>query len=114
MKIEQLNVATTTNEMRIEINRVSRYDPLIYHSLMAAEHLGLSGEDKYVILAYNALRDLAVIKQRLMDMEGLIPPSVIFLNDDDKIKRPSAGHQKPELTGDGNQQNHQKMNDIKW
>lgn len=43
------------NGMRKRIDELSRYDPLVRNVLSYARHQGLSGEDKYLLLAFHAL-----------------------------------------------------------
>lgn len=44
--------------MRQLIERAGRHSPLIHAVLDAARWKGMSGEDKYVLLAYSALLEL--------------------------------------------------------
>jgi hypothetical protein len=46
------------DEMRQVIDRAGRDSSLIHNALTAAQYKGMSGEDKYVLLAYSALREL--------------------------------------------------------
>lgn len=46
---------TTPNQMRAELARISRDDVLVRQVEDYARYSGLSGEDKYVVLAYHAL-----------------------------------------------------------
>lgn len=45
-------------EMRQIIDRTGLDCPIIYRTQCTARHLGLSGEDKYTLLAYSALLEL--------------------------------------------------------
>ena len=55
--IEQVKDASTPKEMRSEIFRLSYYDPLVRSVRDAANYSGMSAEDHYTVLAYNALRE---------------------------------------------------------
>jgi hypothetical protein len=48
----------SVNEMRLAIAEASRDSSLIARCVSHAQYMGLSGEDKYVVLAYHALREL--------------------------------------------------------
>ena len=63
----------TFDEMRAAINKGQRDSALIAQALRTAEHLGLSGEDKYVLLAYQALIQLEATHKRLMQCVNLMP-----------------------------------------
>lgn len=52
-----LEDAHTPDEMRRALLEFSRNDPLVHKVLNAGRHQGLSGEDTYVLLAYNALKE---------------------------------------------------------
>jgi hypothetical protein len=66
------------DEMRQVIDRASRDSSLIHNALTAAQYKGMSGEDKYVLLAYSALRELERHYQMNMDWLMLQPsPSII-------------------------------------
>jgi hypothetical protein len=54
--IEPIKDAETPNEMRAEFERLRNYDPLVRSVFDMARYSGMSGEDKYVVLAYHAIR----------------------------------------------------------
>lgn len=67
MKIEQVNDADTPEEMRAEIARLRRYDSTVCRVMDTADFRGLSGEDRYTMLAYYALKALSMTQQNLLD-----------------------------------------------
>jgi len=73
---------TDLNEMRQEIQRAARDSVLIRNAFMRAEHTGMSGEDKYVLLAYYALKELQVHYQRNMDWLMLTPSPFVIKSPD--------------------------------
>ena len=67
------------DEMRQAIDRASRDSSLIRNALEAAQWKGMSGEDKYVLLAYSALRELERHYQANMDWLMTQPsPAVVI------------------------------------
>ena len=56
-EFEQVRDAETPNEMRAELNRLKYFDPLVKNVFALADYSGLNAEDRYVILAYRAMRD---------------------------------------------------------
>ena len=56
MEIEQVKHAETPEEMRAEINRMAMHDALTRQVLDMANLRGMSGEDRYTMLAYAALK----------------------------------------------------------
>jgi len=66
-QIEQVKVAETAEEMRAEIFRLQRHDPMVRSIMDFANYRGLSAEDRYVMLAYNALKQLAEIKLHVLE-----------------------------------------------
>lgn len=67
------------DEMRQAIDRASRDSPLIRNALEAAQRKGMSGEDKYVLLAYSALRELERHYQANMDWLMTQPAPSVFV-----------------------------------
>lgn len=66
-------------EMRLIIDRAGRDCPLINRSECHARHLGLSGEDKYTLLAYYALLELNRLHKANMKWLMLQPsPSIVL------------------------------------
>lgn len=68
----------TFDEMRAAIEKGRRDSALIAQCLRQAEHMGLSGEDKYVMLAYQALIQLGSTHQQLMRVVSLTPGPITF------------------------------------
>lgn len=68
MHIEHVRKAETADEMRMELFRLRRYNPLVHTVMQMADCGGLSGEDRYVIMAYRALRELAYLQQNTLDV----------------------------------------------
>ena len=75
MVIEQVREAATPEEMRVEIFRLLRYDALVRSVMYSADYKGLSGEDRYTILAYYALRERAKYQQSTLDFVMTKPPA---------------------------------------
>lgn len=48
--------ATTPEEMRAELFRLKRYDPAVCAVLDLADCRGMNAEDRYTLLAYNAVK----------------------------------------------------------
>lgn len=61
------------DEMRQAINLAARNSSLVNRCLTSAEHQGLSGEDKHVMLAYYALRSLQDVYSQHMDLIMRMP-----------------------------------------
>ena len=72
----------TFDEMRAAITKGQRDSALIAQCLRQAEYMGLSGEDKYVILAYQALIQLEETHKRLMHFVSLMPNPTPILDRD--------------------------------
>lgn len=60
---EDVKDAETPEGMRRRIMQYSREDPMVRQVLDMARYHGMSGEDTYTVLAFNALRD----RERFMD-----------------------------------------------
>ena len=56
MEIEQVQHAETPDEMRAEIIRMAMHDALTQHGMRTSDRQGLSGEDRYTMLAYFLLK----------------------------------------------------------
>ena len=72
--IEQVRDASTPEEMRAEIFRLSHYDSMVRNCRDAANYRGSSAEDYYTMLAYYALKD----RQKFMGMvldQAMIDPA---------------------------------------
>lgn len=67
MLIEQMKDAATPEEMRAEIQRMRRYDPLACGAMELADREGMTAEDRYTVLAYHALRALIDARQRAIN-----------------------------------------------
>jgi len=77
------NDVPTFDQMREAIYQGSRDSHLIRGSLDAARYRGLSGEDTYVLLAYQALIHLESVHKRLMRMVSLTPMPPILMKESD-------------------------------
>ena len=71
--LEQVKDAETPEEMRAELYRLQYYDPLVRAVMDSADYRGASAEDRYTVLAYNALKQLAEIKRHVLDDAMLRP-----------------------------------------
>tara|TARA_R110001599_G_scaffold171353_1_gene362396 strand:- start:425268 stop:425489 length:222 start_codon:yes stop_codon:yes gene_type:complete len=54
------------NDMRKKIEEMNFDDPMVRHVFDAARHLGLSGEDKYVALAYQAIEKYKRLEKHVL------------------------------------------------
>ena len=75
MQIEQLREANTPEEMRAEIHRLSRdrLSVIVRATMDCADFYGMSAEDRYTMLAYQALRDLAQYQKVTLEQLALTP-----------------------------------------
>lgn len=80
-EIEQIKRVETLNEMRKELFRMSYHSPIVRATFDAANHAGLSGEDRYAMLAYNLLDRLCQLEEHLMVDFCLRPHSVVAPRD---------------------------------
>lgn len=55
-KVLEVKDATTPEEMRAELFRLSHYDHLVQAVWRAADYRGMSTEDRYSVMAYEALK----------------------------------------------------------
>jgi hypothetical protein len=76
---EPINPCGTVHEMRTEMNRLRRYDPLIHAVFTMHEYHGTGGEDQYAHLAYVALAQLREFKEAQMQtvMTHPNPPPIL-------------------------------------
>lgn len=79
--IEQVKDAETPEEMRAEIFRLQHYDPLVRNVANMANYSGMSAEDRYTVLAYNALKQLNYIKSLTLDYK-MTHVAPMFCRDD--------------------------------
>lgn len=64
---EPIKEVTTPNEMRAEFLRLYMHDSTVRHVFNMAEHQGLSGEDKYVTLAYVLAKQVQQLRGMVLD-----------------------------------------------
>lgn len=64
---EQVKEAVTPEEMRAELFRLTYHDNLVKAVWDLAEYRGLSAEDKYTILAYEAVKIKTDLQKKLLD-----------------------------------------------
>jgi len=82
--MQETNDVATVEGMRRAIFRASRDSALIHANLYNADMRGLSGEDRYVVLAYNALVHLESLHQQMMQHTMFNPdPPAIFTDKKD-------------------------------
>lgn len=77
--------ADTVEEMRAEIFRLTHANPLVAQVMRSADYLGLSGEDRYVRLAYALLRQndqmrAALVEHVRLDLSAIIVPKAAGKN----------------------------------
>ena len=93
MGIRKPETAQETNDqlgsidgMRRAIHRASFDSALIRQAMIYADNGGLSGEDRYVMLAYHALRQLQDVWEQWEQMAALMPnPPLIMRGRDTKF-----------------------------
>lgn len=80
MEIEQVRDATTPEEMRAEIFRLTYYDSLVRSVRDASNYRGMSAEDFYTVLAYNALRQRNHIQALFLEHARCNPmPTIVMM-----------------------------------
>jgi hypothetical protein len=75
MSIEQVREAETPEEMRLELQRMRRYDALCQRVMDAADIHRMSEADRYTLLAYYALRDRQSGMARELSAAANAPPA---------------------------------------
>lgn len=65
------------DEMRQAILKAYRDDSLIHAAMQTADYRGMSGEDRYTVLAYHALRELNELHRRTMSFVNVLPAASI-------------------------------------
>lgn len=78
---------TSINDMRAAIERGSQDSSLIRNALDMARYQGLSGEDKYVILAYHALLALEAYWKQALNISRLSPIPPMIMKDESPERR---------------------------
>lgn len=81
----------TVDEMRQAIERARRDSGLISNVIGIAHYKGMSGEDKYAMLAYHALRQLEATHKQLLQMLYTTPSKPLIID-------PNAPEQMPRST----------------
>jgi hypothetical protein len=74
------------NSMRREIVKAMRDSPLVRNVMYAADHEGLNAEDRYTLLAYEALVALETNWKQVIRARMLDPMPPIILRDSASIK----------------------------
>lgn len=99
MKIEQMNDVTMPEEMRAEISRLRRHDPMVQQVMDMADYRGLSAEDRYSALSYYALRMLLAAHQQALDdaMTRPIPPILVTPNAEVTRAAPTRGRKSDDI-----------------
>ena len=77
MEIEQVEHAETPEGMRAEINRIAMYDALTHNVIRMSDMRGLSGEDRYITLAYFLLKARQENIQRELNAAKNAPPKLM-------------------------------------
>lgn len=83
MEIEQVADDSTIEEMRAEINRLRRYDPVVCQALDTADFNGMSAEDRYTILSYFALKQKCYFHQQLLDLSAVYSKPLFVVKGDE-------------------------------
>lgn len=71
MDVEQVRKAETAEEMRAEIFRLMRFDPMVRRVIDMADYRGMSAEDKYTMIAYYALSERNRFQKMALDFSAL-------------------------------------------
>lgn len=59
--------ASTPDQMRVALFKLAREDASVHRCMASADSKGFSGEDRYVLLAYDALTSLAEMRKSFID-----------------------------------------------
>lgn len=68
---------TSTDEMRKAITAAAWHSSLVRNCMVAADYQGLSGEDRYAVVAYYALRSLEDTSRGLMAFVSTTPSPLL-------------------------------------
>lgn len=79
--IEQLKDATSPEEMRAELFRLRHYDPLVRRVFDMADYNGMSAEDKYIALAYYAMKDRNNFLRQIVSMDMIRPKQYVVMRE---------------------------------
>lgn len=74
----------TVDEMRQAILRAYRDDSTIHAVFQTADHRGMSGEDRYAMLAYYALRRIHDLDKMVFRFASVMPAQQFPLNGEGK------------------------------
>lgn len=70
----------TVDEMRQAILRAYRNDHTVHSAFQFADHRGMSGEDRYAMLAYYALRRVHDLHNQVLRFADVMPAQYFPLN----------------------------------
>lgn len=65
---------TTPDEMRAALNKLRYDDPLVHAAFTAADYAGMSGEDRYTVLAYHAVTQKQKLLEQLLENHAMSVP----------------------------------------
>ena len=82
--IQEAEEQSTADGMRRAIFKAQRDSGLIRELMIRADVMGLSGEDRYVSIAYNALVQLENVHQSLMEYIARTPLPPLVLPERDR------------------------------
>jgi hypothetical protein len=82
--MQETEERSTADGMRRAIYQAQRDSALVRELMIRADAMGLSGEDRYVALAYNALVQLENVHQSLMDYIMKSPTAPLLLGERDR------------------------------
>lgn len=80
-------LSETPNGMRALLDRYAREHPLPAQIFNIARHQGLSGEDKYTMLAYHALLQMERYEKMALDTLARMPISPMVIVSSDTVKK---------------------------
>jgi hypothetical protein len=70
---------STPDEVRAELFRLRRESILVSRAMDFSDYNGYSGEDKYAMLAYHALKSRAEYIKSTLDLQMRMPPTPIIV-----------------------------------
>lgn len=98
---EQVKNAETPEEMRAEIYRLQHYDPMVRAVMDSANYRVASAEDRYTVLAYNALKQLADIKRHVLNDALMRPAPHVLVTPNAKVRGDAPLYGAASLSTDG-------------
>lgn len=70
--LEQVRDVTTPEEMRAELFRLARFDPIVRAVFDSANFTGASAEDRYSVLAYHAIKAKIAAQNQVLEFSSVL------------------------------------------